>query len=131
MRGGIGAVVLGLAAFSAGRATAPQGAQTWRAYDGRTWAQFAPREKQAYVAGFLGGAGVSDAAALAGASADSGALHQALDSLYTAGALRFAYGEMVYATQLDEYYWWENHVPVPLYIELRELNEKMRKGQEQ
>jgi len=131
MRGGIGAVVLGLAAFSAGRATAPQGAQTWRAYDGRTWAQFAPREKQAYVAGFLGGAGVSDAAALAGASADSGALHHALVSLYTAGALRFAYGEMVYATQLDEYYWWENHVPVPLYIELRELNEKMRKGQEQ
>ena len=131
MRGGIGAVVLGLAAFSAGRATAPQGAQTWRAYDGRTWAQFAPREKQAYVAGFLGGAGVSDAAALAGASADSGAFHQALDSLYTAGALRFAYGEMVYATQLDEFYWWENHVPVPLYIELRELNEKMRKGQEQ
>jgi len=131
MRGGIGAVVLGLAAFSAGRATAPQGAQTWRAYDGRTWAQFAPREKQAYVAGFLGGAGVSDAAALAGASADSSALHHALDSLYTAGALRFAYGEMVYVTQLDEYYWWENHVPVPLYIELRELNEKMRKGQEQ
>ena len=82
-------------------------------------------------AGFLGGAGVRDAAALAGAAADSGALHHALDSLYTAGALRFAYGEMVYATQLDEFYWWENHVPVPLYIGLRELNEKMRKGQEQ
>jgi hypothetical protein len=32
---------------------------------------------------------------------------------------------------LDEFYWWENHVPVPLYIGLRELNEKMRKGQEQ
>jgi len=131
MRAWAGAVVVGLAAFGAGRATAPQGGQGWRAYDGHTWAKFAPREKQAYVAGFLGGAGVSDAAALAGASADSGALHHALDSLYTAGALRFAYGEMVYATQLDEFYWWENHVPVPLYIGLRELNEKMRKGQEQ
>jgi hypothetical protein len=131
MRAWAGAVAVGLAAFGAGRATAPQGAETWRGYDGRTWAQFAPREKHAYVAGFLGGAGVNDAAAAAGASADSGALHHALDSLYTAGALRFAYGEMVYATQLDEFYWWENHVPVPLYIELRELNEKMRKGQEQ
>src|SRR5258708_35292970 len=121
MRGGFGAVVLGLAAFSAGRATAPQGAQTWRAYDGRTWAKFAPREKQAYVAEFLGGAGVSDAAALAGASADSGALHHALDSLYTAGGLRFAYGGMVYATPLGGFYWGGNHVPVPLSIGLREL----------
>jgi hypothetical protein len=131
MRAWAGAVAVGLAAFGAGRATAPQGPQGWRDYDGRTWAKLAPREKQAYVAGFLGGAGVSDAAALAGASADSGALHHALDSLYKAGTLRFAYGDMVYATQLDEFYWWENHVPVPLYIGLRELNEKMRKGQEQ
>lgn len=121
----------GVAAFGAGRATAPQGTRTWRAYDGHAWAAFAPREKEAYVAGFLAGAAVSDAAAVAGASADSGALHHALDSLYGAGALRYAYGEMVYATQLDEFYWWENHVPVPLYIELRDLNEKMRRGQEE
>src|ERR1041385_4290077 len=131
MRAWAGAVMVGVAAFGVGRATAPQSGQGWRADDGHTWAKFAPREKQAYVAGFLGGAGGSDAQASAGASADSGALHHALDSLYTAGTLRFAYGEMVYATQLDEFYWWENHVPVPLYIGLRELNEKMRKGQEQ
>src|SRR6266571_602467 len=76
MRAWAGAVAVGLAAFGAGRATAPRGAQVWREYDGHTWAQFAPREKQAYVAGFLSGAGVSDALALAGASADSGALHR-------------------------------------------------------
>ncbi len=127
----MGVVVAGVAAFGAGRATAPQGARVWREYDGHAWVGFAPREKQAYVAGFLAGTGLSDAAAVAGASADSGALHHALDSLYGAGALRYAYGEMVYATQLDEFYWWENHVPVPLYLELRELNERMRKGQEQ
>lgn len=131
MRAWAGVAAFGLAAFGAGRATAPQGVGVWREYDGRAWAAFAPREKQAYVAGFLGGAGLSDAAAVTGASADSGAIHHALDSLYRAGALRFAYGEMVYATQLDEFYWWENHVPVPIYLELRELNEKMRKGQEQ
>lgn len=131
MRVWAGAVTLGLAAFGAGRASAPQQARVWREYDGHTWAAFAPREKQAYVAGFLGGVGVSDAAGVAGASADSGAIHHALDSLYRAGTLRYAYSEMVYATQLDEFYWWENHVSVPLFIELRELNEKMRKGQEQ
>jgi hypothetical protein len=28
-------------------------------------------------------------------------------------------------TQLDEYYWWDNHVPIPLYLALTNINQRM------
>jgi len=37
---------------------------------------------------------------------------------------------MVYVTQLDEFYWWENHLPVPLYVALRDIDGRL-KGHEQ
>ena len=43
------------------RARAAQEPRRWVTLDGRDWAQFTPKEKQAYVAGFL--AGAADAAA--------------------------------------------------------------------
>jgi len=33
---------------------------------------------------------------------------------------------MVYATQLDEFYWWANHVPTPLYLALRDINGRLK-----
>src|SRR5256885_613577 len=95
---------------------------------GREWTKFLPREKQAYVAGFLAGGAVADAQA-AGA-ADSTAVHQAVDSLVRSGRLRFPFGHMVYVTQLDEFYWWQNHLPVPLYAALRDIDGRL-KGHEQ
>ena len=47
-----------------------------------------------------------------------------------AGRLRFPFGHMVYVTQLDEFYWWENHLPVPLYVALRDIDGRL-KGHEQ
>ncbi|MGH9259999.1 MAG: hypothetical protein ACRD08_08905 [Acidimicrobiales bacterium] len=119
------AVVLGLAAFATGRATAHQATRGWSAYDGREWAQFAPREKQAYVAGFLAGGALADAERIV--PGDSGVLRRGVDSLYRAGALRFGFGHMVYANQLDEFYWWENHIPVPLYLALRDVNRRLQR----
>jgi hypothetical protein len=52
-----------------------------------------------------------------------------VDSLYRGGALRFPFGHMVYATQLDEFYWWDNHVPIPLYLALSSINRRL-KGQD-
>ncbi len=116
---------LGLAVFAAGRATAHQAARGWPAYDGREWVQFAPREKQAYVAGFLAGGALADAERVA--AGDSAQLHRGVDSLYRAGALRFGFGHMVYANQLDEFYWWDNHIPVPLYLALRDVNRRLKR----
>ena len=117
-----------LAAVLTGGLTASQGERRWVALDGRDWSQFAPREKRAYVAGFLAGVGLADGEQRGGASPDTTAVRRAVDSLYRVGGLRFPFGHMVYATQLDEFYWWDNHVPTPLYLALRDINGRL-KGQ--
>jgi len=118
-----------LAAVLTGGLTASQGERRWVALDGRDWSQFAPREKRAYVAGFLAGVGLADGEQRGGASPDTAAVRRAVDSLYRVGGLRFPFGHMVYATQLDEFYWWDNHVRTPLYLALRDINGRL-KGQD-
>jgi hypothetical protein len=93
----------------------------WVAFDGSDWSQFAPKEKQAYVAGFL--AGAANAAA---SSTDTAVIRTTVESLYQTGALQFPFGHMVYANQLDEFYWWDNHFSVPLYLAVPTINQRLR-----
>jgi hypothetical protein len=130
MNRGVMLLVAG-AAFFVGRRPDRQADPAWRDYDGRQWVTFSPGEKRAYLAGFLSGRGLAEAEAAAGPNADSGRVHSVLDSLERASGLHYAYGHMVYASQLDEFYWWENHVPIRLYLALRHLNDGMRQGTEQ
>jgi hypothetical protein len=102
-------------------ARATQEPRRWVTLDGRDWTAFAPKEKQAYVAGFL--AGAADAAA---SSRDTAVLRTKVDSLHRTGNLPFPFGHMVYANQLDEFYWWDNHVPIPLYLALSSINQRLR-----
>jgi hypothetical protein len=102
-------------------ASTPQEPRGWRSFDGRDWTTFAPKEKQAYVAGFL--AGAANAAA---ATRDTAVIRTTVDSLARAGALRFPFGHMLYVNQLDEFYWWDNHVPIPLYLALSSINQRLR-----
>jgi hypothetical protein len=103
-------------------ASAAEEARRWTTLDGRDWTQFMPKEKEAYVAGFL--AGAANAAA---STSDTAVIRKTVDSLYRAGALQFPFGHMVYANQLDEFYWWDNHIPVPLYLALSTINQRLRK----
>ena len=115
--------VAGAALLAAGLAVDARAAQEprrWVMLDGLDWTQFAPRQKQAYVAGFLAGA-----AAAATSNPDTGVIRTTVDSLYQTGGLRFPLGHMVYATQLDEFYWWDNHIPIPLYLALSSINQRM------
>ncbi len=114
----------GAGGFAAGRLAA-QAERRWPAYDGREWAQLAPREKHALVTGFLIGGALADAER-AGVT-DSAGLHRSVDSLFSGGNLRFPFGHVVYATQLDEFYWWDNHIPVPLYLALRDVNVRLKR----
>ena len=114
-----GAALLGAALAVDARAA--QEPRRWVMLDGRDWTQFAPQQKQAYVAGFLAGA-----AAAAASNPDTAVIRTTVDSLYLAGGLRFPLGHMVYATQLDEFYWWDNHIPIPLYLALSSINQRMR-----
>jgi hypothetical protein len=102
-------------------ASAAEEPQRWTALDGLDWTQFAPKEKEAYVAGFL--AGAANAAA---STTDTAVIRTTVDSLYRTGALQFPFGHKVYANQLDEFYWWDNHVPVPLYLALSTINQRLR-----
>lgn len=115
--------VAGAALLGAGVAVDARAAQEPRRavmLDGRDWTQFAPQQKQAYVAGFLAGA-----AAAATSNPDTAVIRATVDSLSQAGGLRFPLGHMVYATQLDEFYWWDNHIPIPLYLALSSINQRM------
>ncbi len=53
-------------------------------------------------------------------------MRRTVDSPYRVAGLRFPFGQMVYATQLDEFYWWANHVPTPLYLALRDINGRLK-----
>src|SRR2546422_140125 len=65
----------------------------------------------------------------AASNSDTTVIRTMVDSLYRAGALQFPFGHMVYANQLDEFYWWDNHVPIPLYLALSSINQRLRQQQ--
>ena len=113
-----GVVLLG--SVLAVEARAVQEPRRWVMLDGRDWIQFTPQQKLAYVAGFLAGA-----AAVAATNPDTTVIRRTVDSLSRAGGLLFPLGSTVYVTQLDEYYWWDNHVPIPLYLALTNINQRM------
>ena len=125
VRGAAGIAALAGAALLGGGlvmgASAAQEPRRWTTLDGRDWTQFAPKEKEAYVAGFL--AGAANAAA---STSDTAVIRTMVDSLYRTGALQFPFGHRVYANQLDEFYWWDNHVPIPLYLALSAVNQRLR-----
>ncbi len=117
----VAVLVLGVVA---GRYTAGQEQERgWAAYDGRDWRGLTPAEKRAYVVGFLAAGALADAGR-AGAEGPA-ALGRVIDSLSRGGGLRFPFGHTVYVTQLDEYYWWENHRPTRLYLALWEVNRRL------
>jgi len=119
------AVIAGAALLGGGlvvRASAAQEPRRWTTLDGRDWTQFAPKEKEAYVAGFL--AGAANAAA---STSDTAVIRTTVDSLYRTGALQFPFGHLVYANQLNEFYWWDTHVRIPLYLALSTINQRLRR----
>jgi hypothetical protein len=78
-----------------------------------------PDARLAYVEGFLAGAALTQAI---GRARDSAGVRGVLDSLRQQGKIRFPYGANVYASRLSDYYWWENHVPLPTWYAFLEVN---------
>jgi len=79
---------------------------------GRDWQGFGPKEKEAYLAGFIAGAAV-----VRGNSAEQGTdttPSKSIDVMRAAKQLPFPYSVSVYASQIDDYYWWQNHLDVPI-----------------
>ncbi|MGH7511083.1 MAG: hypothetical protein ACREMZ_16700 [Gemmatimonadales bacterium] len=91
----------------------------WLAVNGADWRRMEPDARQAYVEGFLAGAALSQAAARA---RDSAGVRTAIEGLSRSGGLRFPYGANVYAARINDYYWWENNVPLPTWYAFLEVN---------
>jgi hypothetical protein len=73
----------------------------------------------AYADGFLAGAGFAQAAAEAG---DSASLRNTVETLRRTGRFRLPFGSNVYVSRINDYYWWENHRPLPIWYAFWEVN---------
>jgi hypothetical protein len=91
---------------------------------GRDWQGFGPKEKEAYLAGFIAGAAVVRGN-LAAESTDT-TPSKAIDVMRAAKALPYPYSVSVYASQIDDYYWWENHLDVPIVDVMARTNFQLR-----
>ena len=47
---------------------------------------------------------------------------EAMTTLYRNGRFRFPYGANVYVSRVNDYYWWENHRPLPIWYAFWEVN---------
>ncbi len=79
--------------------------------DGRDWQKFGPREKEAYLAGFIAGAATVHGSA--GAVSTDTVPSKAIDAMRAAKELPFPYSVSVYASQIDDYYWYQDHLDGP------------------
>jgi hypothetical protein len=91
---------------------------------GRDWQGFGPKEKDAYVAGFITGAATARGST-AEASVDT-TPSKTIDAMRVAKLLPFPYSVSVYASQIDDYYWWENHLNVPIVDVMARTNAQLR-----
>jgi hypothetical protein len=94
--------------------------------DGAYWKGLSAGEKQAYLAGFLAGAAAEQARAAAREvhrESDSIAISSAaMDTLRAHDALRYRFAPHVYAAQIDDFYWWQDRVSVPLVDAMIAIN---------
>jgi hypothetical protein len=123
---GLAAGALGLGAMGVlGQPAVPAPTHLGGAY----WKQLSAGEKQAYLAGFLAGAAAEQARAAARAihrETDSTAISSAgMDALRAHDALRYRFAPHVYAAQIDDFYWWQDRVSVPIVDAMIAINGAM------
>ena len=122
------------AAFVAGQEIAARGPDRhWSARDGDDWRAMAPGEQLAYTDGFLAGAAFGQVAQricrareepcpIPGTAADSAGLDSTMVRLRRTGGFRLPFGANVYVSRMNDYYWWENHRPLPIWYGFWEVN---------
>jgi hypothetical protein len=98
---------------------AQQPGPDWLSVDGNAWRRMDPDARLAYVEGFLAGAALGQAASQA---RDTSEVRVALENLKQNGRLRFPFGSNVYASRVSDYYWWQNHLPLPTWYAFLEVN---------
>ena len=93
---------------------------------GRDWQKFGPKEKEAYLAGFKAGAATVRSSAGAGDTNTDTTPSRAIDVMRAAKELPFPYSVSVYASQIDDFYWWQNHLDIPIVDVMARTNLQLR-----
>jgi hypothetical protein len=91
----------------------------WLSVNGTQWRRMDPDVRLAYVEGFLAGAALGQAASRA---RDTAAVRTGLEALKRSGGLRFPFSANVYESRVNDFYWWENHLPLPTWYAFLEVN---------
>jgi hypothetical protein len=116
-------LAVGATGFLAGRVTDRADPERhWSALNGEDWRALSPAAQQAYADGFLAGSAFGQAAEHA---SDSAGLTQAVAQLRHDGHFRLPYGANVYTSRVNDFYWWENHRPFPLWYAFWEVNSSL------
>jgi hypothetical protein len=96
-------------------------------YDGHDWKLMSEDSRYAYVSGFLAGAIAQEA--IDRHRADSKVpVDSAVAELVRTHASTFPFGANVYTSDLNDYYFYTNNLPVRIYRALIDENDLMRKG---
>jgi hypothetical protein len=121
-------VSLALLAFGAGVEKGRQVPLPPTKWAGAEWKAFGAKEKQAYLGGFVAGAAAEQALATTrgGPASDSAVLSVAIEQLRAAKQLAFPYAPSVYSAQVDDYYWWTNHLGTAIADVMLTVNRRMR-----
>jgi hypothetical protein len=110
-------------------------------HDGSYWQALSGKEKDGYVRAFLAGAlsaQVREIAVAAHRVADGADVPKEVpapvrdtivDSLRTSHAVRFPFAATVYVAQLDDFYWWQDHMAMPVDDALHRINAQMEAQQ--
>ena len=96
---------------------------------GAEWKSFGSREKQAYLSGFIAGAAAEQALAVTaatGSTKDSAVPSGAIAKLREGKQLNFPFAPSVYGVQVDDYYWWTDHLGTPITDVMLSVNYQMR-----
>jgi hypothetical protein len=114
---GMSLLVAGIVAATAWSRQVPH--RHWLATSGAEWRRMEPDVRLAYVEGFLAGAALTQAAT---GARDSSGVRMAIEKLRRDGGFRFPFGANVYSSRISDFYWWENHVPLPTWHAFLEVN---------
>jgi hypothetical protein len=94
--------------------------------DGHAWRALTEAEKLAFLQGFLTGSAVEHAARDAAILPDLAP--EALERMRREGQLRFPFAPAVYKARLEDFYFYQDRLSVPLYRALFLINEQIRQG---
>lgn len=121
--GGALGLLLVLAAVGAGGA---QEAKSLLAQDGHAWRRLGESEKLALLTGFLIGAALEQGLSV---SAEAPMAPPAfLESLRKDQRLRFPFAPSVYKARLEDFYYYQDRLDIPLYRALFLINEHISQG---